>query len=228
MTEGTQAETPTATPTPEREMLSVSAAARMLGVSSSSLRAWAAAGRVPHVRTPGGHRRFERATLVKWLKDRGAGPPAGSPRSTELVPTRVPAMPEVAALVRRSRGAIAAVFEEELARSRAVTARSAAGRRQRALEAVDALAGGVESGDLSGFLRDAEWEGFRHGAGGQAGHAPITEALALRRALDRAAVPHLVGQSEQRRSVERAMDRMAIRLAAGYADGVRARLKADG
>lgn len=228
MTEGTQAETPTATHTPEREMLSVSAAARMLGVSSSSLRAWAAAGRVPHVRTPGGHRRFERATLVKWLKDRGAGPPAGSPRSTELVPTRVPAMPEVAALVRRSRGAIAAVFEEELARSRAVTARSAAGRRQRALEAVDALAGGVESGDLSGFLRDAEWEGFRHGAGGQAGDAPITEALALRRALDRAAVPHLVGQSEQRRSVERAMDRMAIRLAAGYADGVRARLKADG
>ena len=41
------------------QLLSVSAAARLLGVSSSSLRAWAAAGRVPHVRTPGGHRRFE-------------------------------------------------------------------------------------------------------------------------------------------------------------------------
>lgn len=223
MAKGTHVETSV----DDREMLSVSAAARMLGVSSSSLRAWAAAGRVPHVRTPGGHRRFERETLVKWLKDRGAGPPSGSSRGTELVPTRVPAMPEVAALVRRSRGAIAAVFEEELARSRAVTARSAAGRRTRALDAVDALAGGVESGDLSGFLRDAEWEGFRHGAGGQAGDGPITEALALRRALDRAAVPHLDGQPDQRRTIERAMDRMAIRIASGYAEGVRARLKVD-
>lgn len=220
-------ETPASTSVEDRDLLSVSAAARMLGVSSSSLRAWAAAGRVPHVRTPGGHRRFERETLVEWLKERGAGPPSTSTRGAELVPTRVPAMPEVAALVRRSRGAIAALFEEELARTRAVPARSAGGRRARATEAIDAMAGGVETGDLSGFLRDAEWEGFRHGAAGQSGDGPITEVLALRRAMDRAAVPHLDGQPEQRRTVERAMDRMAIRLAAGYAEGVRARLKVD-
>ena len=69
---------PTAAPAPkgatEPRLLTVSAAARLLGVSSSSLRAWAAAGRVPHVRTPGGHRRFELDELVRWLSERGAAP----------------------------------------------------------------------------------------------------------------------------------------------------------
>lgn len=211
-----------------RDLMSVSAAARMLGVSPSSLRAWAAAGRVPHVRTRGGHRRFERETLVQWLRERGAGPPSGPTRTSELVPTRIPPMPAVAGLMKRSRSAIAAVFEEELSRSRALPSRGAAARRNRALESIDALAGGVSSGDLSVFLRDAEWEGFRHGAAGQPGDVPITEALALRRALDRTAIPHLDGRPDERRGVERAMDRMAIRLAAGYADGVKARLRAEG
>src|SRR3954469_13945921 len=78
----------------EPRLLTVSAAARLLGVSSSSLRAWAAAGRVPHVRTPGGHRRFELDELVRWRSEPGGAPPAPQQRLQELVPTRVEAMPE--------------------------------------------------------------------------------------------------------------------------------------
>lgn len=217
-----------ATATGERDLLSVSAAARMLGVSPSSLRAWAAAGRVPHVRTPGGHRRFERATLVRWLKDRGAGPPTMTARSPELVPTRIPAMPAAARQVDAARETVVTVFEEELARCRALTPRGAGSRRTRALECIDALTAGLDSGDLSGFLRDAEWEGFRHGAAGQPGDAPITEALALRRAFDRTVIARIDDNGEQRRSIERALDRMAVRLASGYSDGVRTRLRAEG
>ncbi|HSJ73121.1 MAG TPA: helix-turn-helix domain-containing protein, partial [Miltoncostaeaceae bacterium] len=115
-----------------RQLLSVSAAARLLGVSSSSLRAWAAAGRVPHVRTPGGHRRFELDELVRWLAERGGAPPAPVPRSGELVPTRVEPMPSLARALRERSDAVVEAFEEELAQGRsAAPGRAPAGRRSR-------------------------------------------------------------------------------------------------
>ncbi len=43
--------------------LSLSAASRMLGVHSTTLRRWADAGAVPTYITPGGHRRFARADI---------------------------------------------------------------------------------------------------------------------------------------------------------------------
>ena len=49
--------------------LSVSQAARLLGVSVSSLRAWAAVGDVPHARTAGGHRRFRRDDLQRFIAE---------------------------------------------------------------------------------------------------------------------------------------------------------------
>jgi len=211
------------------ELLSVSAAARMLGVSPSSLRAWAAAGRVPHVRTRGGHRRFRREELVEWLAERGGGPPSAQQRAPELVPTRIEPLTEAAALLADRREEVYATFEEELARTRSSgTLRPSAARQTRVTGTVASIAQGLERGDLGGFFRDAEWEGFRHGAAGQPGDVPVTEALALRRALDRVLIPDIPGGSERRRSVERVMDRMAVRVAAGYAEGVRTRMRAIG
>jgi excisionase family DNA binding protein len=210
----------------ESRLLTVSAAARLLGVSSSSLRAWAAAGRVPHVRTPGGHRRFELDELVRWLSERGGAPPAPQQRLQELVPTRVEAMPETAQALADASDEVLAAFEEELARTRPSGAnRPSAARQTRVLGALEALAGALESGDLAGAYRDAEWEGFRHGASGQPGDAPVTEALALRRAVDRVLGPILSARPAEGRAVERSLDRMAVRVAAGYADGVRCRLR---
>jgi excisionase family DNA binding protein len=210
----------------ESRLLTVSAAARLLGVSPSSLRAWAAAGRVPHVRTPGGHRRFELDELVRWLSERGGAPPAPQQRLQELVPTRVEAMPETARQLADARDDVLAAFEEELARTRPSGAnRPSAARQSRVLGALESLAAALEAGDLAGAYRDAEWEGFRHGASGQPGDAPVTEALALRRAVDRVLGPILAARPGERRTVERSLDRMAVRVAAGYADGVRCRLR---
>lgn len=213
----------------EPQLLSVSAAARLLGVSSSSLRAWAAAGRVPHVRTPGGHRRFDLDELVRWLADRGGAPPAQQQRTQELVPTRIEAMPALARALGDASDQVVAAFEEELARARPSAApRPSAARQTRVVGALGSLAAAIQAGDLGECYREAEWEGFRHGASGQPGDAPVTEALALRRAVDRVVGPELAGRPHEQRAVERALDRMAVRVAAGYADGVRCRLRSAG
>jgi excisionase family DNA binding protein len=225
-TGGARLDERTTAPVAEPRLLTVSAAARLLGVSSSSLRAWAAAGRVPHVRTPGGHRRFELDELVRWLSERGGAPPAPQQRLQELVPTRVEAMPETARALADAGDEVLSAFEEELARTRPSGAnRPSAARQTRVLGALEALAGALDSGDLAGAYRDAEWEGFRHGASGQPGDAPVTEALALRRAVDRVLGPILAERPAEQRAVERSLDRMAVRVAAGYADGVRCRLR---
>jgi excisionase family DNA binding protein len=207
-------------------LLSVSAAARLLGVSSSSLRAWAAAGRVPHVRTPGGHRRFELDELIRWLADRGGAPPAPPSRSAELVPTRIEPMPDVAETLREASDRVLAAYEEELERTWSPGGgRAQASRRSRARDAIGSLADALEDGDLGECYGEAEWEGFRHGASGQPGDAVLTETLALRRAVDRVLEPACAGRPLDRRALERALDRMAVRVASGYADGVRSRLR---
>lgn len=208
------------------QLLSVSAAARLLGVSASSLRAWAAAGQVPHVRTPGGHRRFEVDRLVEWLEERGGSPPAPVARPQELVPTRIEAAPQMAVALRAATADVVAAFEEELARSRPARAhRPSSARRARVTATLRSLADALAAGDLADCYRDAEWEGFRQGAAGQSGDGAITEALALRRAVDRVLAPSPGERLDAHRSVERTLDRMAVRVAAGYADGVRCRLR---
>ncbi len=207
------------------QLLSVSAAARLLGVSSSSLRAWAAAGRVPHVRTPGGHRRFELDELIRWLAERGGAPPSPTSRTGELVPTRIEPMPALADALRARSGSVVTAFEEELAQARAPAPRAAAGRRSRVLGTLESLADGLEAGDLGECYDEAEWEGFRDGASGQPGDAVVTEALSVRRAVDRVLAPACESRPLDRRALERALDRMAVRVASGYADGVRCRLR---
>lgn len=207
------------------ELLSVSAAARMLGVSPSSLRAWAAAGRVPHRRTQGGHRRFEFDALVAWLAERGGGPPTEKSGPQELVPTRVPQMKELAAAIRAGKVDIVNDFEAELQRGRSGSQRGSATRRSRVRGTLDVLAESLEVGDLSPAFREAEWEGFRNGAAGSGGDAPVTEALALRRAVDRVIVEQTDSSESARRTVQRALDRLVVRVASGYADGVQARMR---
>lgn len=209
------------------QLLSVSAAARLLGVSSSSLRAWAAAGRVPHVRTAGGHRRFPLDDLISWLAERGGAPPSPHQRLQELVPTRIEPLPEVAQRLHAAAEKVLAAFEDELERIRpSGAARPSSARQARVLAALEGLAQAFAGGDLSECYQEAEWEGFRHGASGQAGDAPVTEALALRRAVDRALAHEMAGRpAAEGRAMERALDRMAVRVAAGYAEGVRCRLR---
>lgn len=212
----------------EEDLLAVSAAARMLGVSSSSLRAWAAAGRVPHVRTAGGHRRFARRDLERWLRERGGEPPAPPVRPAELVPTRSEPQPELAEAISAAVPAILDAFTDEVARLAGRRGRGGAQRRARARDAIESLAEGLERGDLGPPYREAEWEGFRHGASGGPGDVPVTEALALRRAIERTLRPRIDSRPAERRVLERALDRIAIKVAAGYADGVRSRVRARG
>jgi len=196
----------------------------MLGVSPSSLRAWAAAGRVPHRRTQGGHRRFEFDALVAWLAERGGGPPAERSGPQELVPTRVPQMRDLAAAIRSGKADIVNGFEAELQRGRS-SSRGSATRRSRVRGTLDVLADSLDLGDLSPAFREAEWEGFRNGAAGSGGEAPVTEALALRRAVDRIVVAQTEEGSGARRTVQRALDRLVVRVASGYAEGVQARMR---
>lgn len=53
--------------------VSLSEAARILGVHPATVRGWADRGLLPSQRTPGGHRRFRRADLQQWLE--GQNPP---------------------------------------------------------------------------------------------------------------------------------------------------------
>jgi len=55
------------TPQP-RLGLSISEAARVLGVSLSTVRRWSDAGVLPSYRTPGGQRRYSREQLEAFLR----------------------------------------------------------------------------------------------------------------------------------------------------------------
>ena len=77
------------------EWLPVGAASRHLGVDRDTLRRWAEAGRVEVFTTPGGHRRFSRASLDRLAARRG---PARRPYATDLTPSSA----RIAAAYRRS------------------------------------------------------------------------------------------------------------------------------
>jgi excisionase family DNA binding protein len=54
-------------------------AADLLGLTHQTLRRWADSGRIPHHRTPGGHRRFARSDLIALRAERAVGSGAGAP-----------------------------------------------------------------------------------------------------------------------------------------------------
>jgi excisionase family DNA binding protein len=57
----------------EGEWLTLGQAARFLGVAQSTIRKWSDQGRVPAFYTPGGHRRYRRADLQRFLERSGPG-----------------------------------------------------------------------------------------------------------------------------------------------------------
>jgi excisionase family DNA binding protein len=60
-----------------REWLTLGQAAAYLGAAQSTVRKWADAGRLPAFYTPGGHRRFRRADLDRFLTGKVAAPQPG-------------------------------------------------------------------------------------------------------------------------------------------------------
>jgi len=71
----------------ESRWLSLGEASELLGVHSTTLRRWADAGAVPCFRTPGGHRRFRKAQLERWME--GAQGTALVPAQSALVQSAV-------------------------------------------------------------------------------------------------------------------------------------------
>ena len=55
----------------EPDWLTLGQAAKYLGVAQSTIRKWSDQGRVPAFYTPGGHRRYRRADLDKFLESSG-------------------------------------------------------------------------------------------------------------------------------------------------------------
>jgi excisionase family DNA binding protein len=65
-------------PSIEPDWLTLGQAAKYLGVAQSTIRKWSDHGRVPAFYTPGGHRRYRRGDLDKFLENSG---PAGREQS---------------------------------------------------------------------------------------------------------------------------------------------------
>jgi len=60
-------------PATEPDWLTLGQAAKYLGVAQSTIRKWSDHGRVPAFYTPGGHRRYRRADLDRFLESSGPG-----------------------------------------------------------------------------------------------------------------------------------------------------------
>ena len=58
------------------EWLTLGQAAKYLGVAQSTIRKWSDLGRVPAFYTPGGHRRYRRGDLDRFLESSGPGGPS--------------------------------------------------------------------------------------------------------------------------------------------------------
>lgn len=56
-----------------KEWYELAEAARLLGVHFTTLRRWADAGKIAHMRTPSGHRKFHRSVLAAWVTAGKAG-----------------------------------------------------------------------------------------------------------------------------------------------------------
>jgi excisionase family DNA binding protein len=206
----------------EGPWLSVSAAARALGVSPSTLRLWASEGRVPHVRTAGGHRRFDPEALRQWLAQQPARPnrPARPAAAHVTVsPTLADALRARADLVSEAVEALVEGPAEAAYRRLPPTERRAVVRAW-----VDALADAFAGGDLSEALERAETYGRGHGLAGSSAEVTLGGSLALERAMDRAlAAPPSPLAEDERREVVAAMSQLTVRVATAWAAAVAGR-----
>jgi excisionase family DNA binding protein len=202
--------------------LSVSAAARALGVSPSTLRLWASEGRVPHVRTAGGHRRFDPDVLREWL----ARQPARASRPVRQGSVPLPVAPALAEAL-RARADLVADAVETLVEGPAEAAyrRLPPPERRSVVRAwVDALADSFQVGSLEDALERAETYGRGHGLAGSSAEVTLGGSLALERAIGRAlhAEPAPLGEAQQREVVA-AMSQLTVRVATAWAAAVASR-----
>jgi len=166
--------------------LSISEAAEVLDVSVSTLRAWSASGRIPCARTRGGHRRFNRMELRRWMAD---GPNAGSARA--VVPT-IPALPFEADVLMTLGPEIASraemlLVEAAPASSSPLPART---RRERAASWTQAIADGLRDGDLSAARGRAVAYGRAMRDAQATSRMMSASLIAMERAVDDALVAH--------------------------------------
>ncbi|MGD9695542.1 MAG: helix-turn-helix domain-containing protein [Thermoleophilia bacterium] len=206
----------------EGPWLSVSSAARALGVSPSTLRLWASEGRVPHVRTAGGHRRFDPEALRQWL----ARQPARQGRPMRQGTARIPVSP-VLAEVLRDRADLVSEAVESLVDGPAEVAyrRLPPAERRGVVRAwVEALADAFQVGSLADALERSETYGRGHGLAGSSAEVTLGGSLALERAVERAlaAEPPALSPS-QRREVAGAMSQLTVRVATSWAAAVAGR-----
>jgi len=175
------------------DWLPISEAARALGVSPGTLRGWAAEGRVPHVRTAGGHRRFHRAALAEWVAGRPPAPRSRAERTTHI--------------------AVAPRAADTLARG-AKDIDGAGDARQWAHEVARALA----TGHLGGALERAGAHGRALGARGASATQAVAGMVAIERRVDAvlACPDHAVPRSERDHAVA-VIHRLEARLLDGWA-----------
>ena len=207
---------------PEGPWLSVSAAARALGVSPSTLRLWASEGRVPHVRTAGGHRRFDPEALRQWL----ARQPARSARPPRQGSMQIGVAAGIAEVLRARADRVSVAVETRVeGPAEAAYRRLPPAERRAVVRAwVDALADAFQSGSLADALERAETYGRGHGLAGSSAEVTLGGSLALERAMDRAlAAPPAPLSDDRRREVVAAMSQLTVRVATAWAAAVAGR-----
>lgn len=70
----------------KQRLLTITEAAALLGVNQKTLRRWADGGRVPHVRTLGGQRRFETVVIARLQREMGFQGTASVPDAPDATP----------------------------------------------------------------------------------------------------------------------------------------------
>ena len=203
--------------------LSVSAAARALGVSASTLRLWASEGRVPHVRTAGGHRRFNPEALRRWLAEQ---PGRGTRSSGRRTAARVTPDPEAARALRARADQVAVAVGELVDGPAEVAYRrlSPDERREVVRDWVEVLAGAFESGSLADALERAETYGHAHGLAGSSADVTLGGTLALERAIERGlAAPEPALGTESLTQVLSAVDKLTVTIAGAWAGALAGR-----
>jgi excisionase family DNA binding protein len=201
----------------------VSAAARALGVSASTLRLWASEGRVPHVRTAGGHRRFNPEALRRWLAEQ---PGRGSRSAGRRSAARVVPDAEVARALRERADNVAAAVGDLVDGPAEVAYRrlSPDERREVVRDWVEVLAAGFEVGTLADALERAETYGHAHGLAGSSADVTLGGSLALERAIARGlTVPEPILDDESRALVLAAVDRLTVTIASAWAGALAGR-----
>lgn len=199
----------------EGPWVSISAAARALGVSTSTLRVWASEGRIPHVRTAGGHRRFNPEGLRDWL----ANQPGNATPLPRRAAFRLEPAPTLAHSIRGAAETVLGTIEQHLEGQPLSEFRRLAENERRAtvLAWLDTLADAFAAGTLSVALEQASNYGRAHGLAGSSAELALTGSLALERALEDA-LARAGANERQCQQVTAAMATLSLRVAVSWAE----------